>query len=86
MFNIIVGAGAVGGGAGAASRYGSGFDQKMRLLAAPAPQHCIIVYCISVTDRISIQPRPWILLRGRDPSQLAIRKTYKSCWKCLVYA
>jgi hypothetical protein len=27
-------------GAGAASRYGSGFDQKMRLLAAPAPQHC----------------------------------------------
>jgi hypothetical protein len=38
MFNTIVGAGAVG--AGAASRYGSGFgsDQKMRLL--PAPQHC----------------------------------------------
>jgi hypothetical protein len=29
-------------GAGAASRYGSGSgsDQKMRLLAAPAPQHC----------------------------------------------
>jgi hypothetical protein len=40
MHNTIV-------GAGAASRYGSGsgsgFDQKMRLLAAPAlaPQHCI---------------------------------------------
>jgi hypothetical protein len=33
MFNTIV-------GAGAASRYGSGSDQKMRLLAAPAPQHC----------------------------------------------
>jgi hypothetical protein len=32
MFNTIV-------GAGAASRYGSGSDQKMRLLAAPAPQH-----------------------------------------------
>jgi hypothetical protein len=37
MFNTIVGAGAVG----AALRYcsGSGSDQKMRLLAAPAPQH-----------------------------------------------
>jgi hypothetical protein len=33
----IVRDGAVG--AGAASRYGSGSDQKMRLLAAPAPQH-----------------------------------------------
>jgi hypothetical protein len=39
MFNTIVGAGAVGAGAGAASRYGSGSDQKMRLLAALAPQH-----------------------------------------------
>jgi hypothetical protein len=39
MFNTIFGAGAVG--AGAASRYGSGSgsDQKMRLLAALAPQH-----------------------------------------------
>jgi hypothetical protein len=37
MFCTIVGAGAVG--AGAASRYGFGSDQKMRLLAAPAPQH-----------------------------------------------
>jgi hypothetical protein len=35
MFNTNVGAEAVG--AGAASRYGSGSDQKMRLLAAPAP-------------------------------------------------
>jgi hypothetical protein len=33
MFYTIV-------GAGAASRYGSGSDQKVRLLAAPAPQHC----------------------------------------------
>jgi hypothetical protein len=43
MFNTIVGTGAVG--AGAASRYGSGSNQKMRLLAAqaPAPQHCQIV-------------------------------------------
>jgi hypothetical protein len=32
MFNTIV-------EAGAASRYGSGSDQKMQLLAAPAPQH-----------------------------------------------
>jgi hypothetical protein len=42
MFNTIVGAGAVEAGAvgaGAASRYGSGSDQKLRLLAAPAPQH-----------------------------------------------
>jgi hypothetical protein len=37
MINTIVGAGAVR--AGAASRYGSGSDQKMQLLAAPAPQH-----------------------------------------------
>jgi hypothetical protein len=36
----MVGAGAVG--ARAASCYGSGSDQKMRLLAAPAPQHCIL--------------------------------------------
>jgi hypothetical protein len=36
MLNTIVGAGAVG----AASRYSSSSDQKMRLLAAPAPQHC----------------------------------------------
>jgi hypothetical protein len=44
MFNTIVGTGAVG--AGAASRYGSGSgsDQKMRLLAAPAPQHRLQVY------------------------------------------
>jgi hypothetical protein len=34
MINTTVGAGA---GAGAASRYGSGSDQKRRLLAAPAP-------------------------------------------------
>jgi hypothetical protein len=40
MINTIVGAGAVG--AGAASRYGSGYDQMMRLLAAPAPQHCTL--------------------------------------------
>jgi hypothetical protein len=38
MFNTIFEAGAVG--AGAASRYGSGSDQMMRLLVAPAPQHC----------------------------------------------
>jgi hypothetical protein len=45
MMNTIVGAGAFGAGAGAVgaravgaraiSRYGSGFDQNMRLLAAP---------------------------------------------------
>jgi hypothetical protein len=42
MFNTIV-------GAGAASRYGSGSDQKMRLLAAPAPQH----WLLSTVDRWS---------------------------------
>jgi hypothetical protein len=38
MFNTTVGA-----GARAASRYGSGSDQMMRLLAAlaPAPEHCV---------------------------------------------
>jgi hypothetical protein len=35
MFHTIVGAGAVGARAGAASHYSSGSDQKMRLLAAP---------------------------------------------------
>jgi hypothetical protein len=49
MFNTIVGAGAVG--AGAASRYGSGSDQKMRILAAPAPQHCCKHTVIIVTHR-----------------------------------
>jgi hypothetical protein len=37
MFITIVGTGAIG--AGAASRYGSGSDQMMRLFAAPAPQY-----------------------------------------------
>jgi hypothetical protein len=37
MFNTIVRAGAVRAG----SRYGSSSDQKMRLHAAPAPQHCL---------------------------------------------
>jgi outer membrane protein assembly factor BamB len=39
MFNANVGAGSVG--AGAASCYGSGSGQMMRLLAAPAPQHWV---------------------------------------------
>jgi hypothetical protein len=51
MINIIVGAGAVGAGAGAASRYhsgsGSGSDQKMRLLAAPALQHCLQLHAVT---------------------------------------
>jgi hypothetical protein len=38
MLNNTLKAGAVG--AGAATRYGSGSDQMMRLLAVPAPQHC----------------------------------------------
>jgi hypothetical protein len=39
MFNAIVGAGAIIAGVGGASRYDSGSNQKMRLLAALAPQH-----------------------------------------------
>jgi hypothetical protein len=38
MYNTFVEAGVIG--AGAASRYGSGSDQMMRLLLAPAPQQC----------------------------------------------
>jgi hypothetical protein len=45
MLNISLEAGAVGAGAGAASFYGSGSSKIMQLLAAPAPQHCILVSC-----------------------------------------
>jgi hypothetical protein len=53
MFNTIVGAGAVE--TGAASRYGSGSDQMMRFLAAPALQHLILLFwvikiaCLKIT-------------------------------------
>jgi hypothetical protein len=60
MFNTIVEAGAVE--AGAASRYGSGSDQKMRLLAAPAPQHwgkvcrsLLIQYCIDILNSLPLR-------------------------------
>jgi hypothetical protein len=43
MCNTTVGAGSVRAGAVAALRYGSGSDQMMRLLAAPAPQHWFYV-------------------------------------------
>jgi hypothetical protein len=39
MLNNTLRSGAVG--AGAASRYGSGSDQRKRLLEAPAPQYCL---------------------------------------------
>jgi hypothetical protein len=58
MFNTIVGAGAVE--AGAASRYSSGSDQKMRLLAAlalapaPAPQHCLKMYLLSLKANFKV--------------------------------
>jgi hypothetical protein len=57
MFNTIVGVGAVGGGA--ASPYGSGSDQMMRLLLAPAPQHWFEVlnsyrYCTYFYPRVLI--------------------------------
>jgi hypothetical protein len=41
FFNTIFGDGDVGAGGGAASHYGSGSDQMMRLLAAPALQHWV---------------------------------------------
>jgi hypothetical protein len=53
MFNAIVGTGAVG--AGAASHYGSGSDQKVRLLAAPAPQHCFNL-TVTITDGAIFKP------------------------------
>jgi hypothetical protein len=58
MFNTFVGAGAVG--AGAASRYGSGSDQKMRLLAAPAPQHwccCLLSVLEPVPVRHNVEEK-----------------------------
>jgi hypothetical protein len=50
MFNTFVGA-----GARAVSRYGSGSDsdQKMWLLAAPAPQHCL--FCIHAANHCEIE-------------------------------
>jgi hypothetical protein len=48
MFTTICRTGAVG----AASRYGSGSDQMMRLLAAPAPQHCVDVMDLEVDARL----------------------------------
>jgi hypothetical protein len=61
MLNTIVGAGAVG--AGAASRYGSGSgsDQKMRLLAAPAPQHWYCVLIESAKKKLQINVLQTIL-------------------------
>jgi hypothetical protein len=50
MINTIVGAGAVG--AGAASRYGSGSDKKMRLLAAPAPQYFYKTYVSTMQNTV----------------------------------
>jgi hypothetical protein len=59
MFNTVVGAGAVGAGAGVASHYGSGSgsDQKMRLLAALAPQHCYICSYLKKSARILDEKR-----------------------------
>jgi hypothetical protein len=68
MINTIVGAGAVG--AGAASRYGSGSDQKMRLLAAPAPQHwCFVSKPYQEGKFFRALLRIWI----RDPARFTLR-------------
>jgi hypothetical protein len=59
MINTIVGTRAVGAraGAGAKLRYGSGSDQMIRLLAAPAPasapQHCMLL--LSLNDPTIVQ-------------------------------
>jgi hypothetical protein len=78
MFYAIVGAGA----AGAASRYGSGSGQKLRLLAAPAPQHWLkwsILWNYSffwwVFVNVYIHFRKWIRIRNPwvtdpDPAKL----------------
>jgi hypothetical protein len=66
MFNTIVGAGSVR--AGAASRYGSGSDQMMRLLAAPAPQHWVEG---AVIEEQSVLFRLNILLMGHRHEKTA---------------
>jgi hypothetical protein len=60
MFNTIVGAEF----AGAASRYGSGCDQMMRLLAAPAPQHWLglsMVFCFKIAFSFRLMEVPFVL-------------------------
>jgi hypothetical protein len=69
MLNIIVGAGAVG--ARAASRYGPGSDLKMRLLAAPAPQHWFFV-------NKSAPPRYMINMLNRFQRWLTLRRDIRS--------
>jgi hypothetical protein len=54
MITTIVGAGAVG----AASRYGSGSDQMMRLLAAPALQHWLVQPKLLATIQLCSERRP----------------------------
>jgi hypothetical protein len=65
MFITIVGTGAVG--AGATSRYGSGSDQKMRLLAAPCGSG-------SATLQKIINPCTSKLLSNEDCSAYCIEK------------
>jgi hypothetical protein len=56
----IDGAGAVG--AGAATRYGSGSNQMMRLLAASAPQHCFKYASYSLPTNLSLS-KSWRILQ-----------------------
>jgi hypothetical protein len=74
MCNTTVGAGAVG--AGAASCYGSdsGSDQKMRLLAAPAPQHCkklretltkMLFYTNQILNNVLLEVIHPVLVKGK---------------------
>jgi hypothetical protein len=62
LLNTIFVARAVG--AGAALRYGSGSDQMMRLLAAPAPQHCFKSKFFLKKFREEIWPKIYL---GQDP-------------------
>jgi hypothetical protein len=71
MFNTIVGAGAVE--AGAASRYGSGSDEKMRLLAAPAPQHWFLLQGFEGNMRHSFYRDNQDFLKGVGVLSLCLR-------------
>jgi hypothetical protein len=53
VFNTICRTGAVIAGAGAASHYGSGSDQMMGLLAAPAPQHQVIESASTAATKVN---------------------------------
>jgi hypothetical protein len=79
MFNTIVGARTVG--AGAALRYNTGSDQMMRLLAAPAPQHCFKSKFLLNKFREEI----WLkIYLGQDPDPDVFEMRIR-IWSKIVY-